>query len=229
MAEFILMLTCDDRTIERAGEIYNEVRDTGIRYVGFKDVGLPFDQIKTLSAAIHEGGQKVMLEVVSEDKEGELDSARAGVELGADYLLGGKHAEEVTAILAGTGIRYFPFPGRVTGLPSKLHGSIDEIASSARRLVSVPGVHGLDLLAYRYDGDVNTLVRTVVQAVSVPVIAAGSVDSDEKIERLEGAGVWAYTIGSAIFKGSYPAHNGPVGGKVAWLLRRHNGASQSPQ
>jgi hypothetical protein len=34
MAEFILMLTCDDRTIERAGDIYNEVRDTGIRYDG---------------------------------------------------------------------------------------------------------------------------------------------------------------------------------------------------
>ena len=89
MAEFIFMLTCDDRTLERAAEIYDEVRDTGIRYVGFKDVGLPFDRLSSLSAAIHGGGQKVLLELVSEDKEAEIGSARAGVEMGVDYLLGG--------------------------------------------------------------------------------------------------------------------------------------------
>jgi hypothetical protein len=220
MAEFILMLTCDDRTIEHALELYREVCDTGIEYVGFKDIGLPFDQLRALSAAIREGGQKVMLEVVSEHKEAELRSAQAGVDIGIDYLLGGKHVEEVTAILAGTGIRYFPYPGRVTGHPSELRGSIDEIVASARQLVSMDGVHGLDLLAHRYDGDVGTLVRAVIQAVNVPVIAAGSIDSDEKIEHFEAAGVWGFTIGSAIFKGAYPAGGGSVREKVAWILER---------
>jgi histidine biosynthesis protein len=203
MPEFILMLTLDDRTIDRAIAVYHEVRDTGIRYVGFKDVGLPFDQLRYLSAAIRSGGQNVVLEVVSEYKKDELRSARAAADLGVDYLLGGTHAEEVTAILTGTGILYYPFPGRVIGHPSRLRGSIHEIVASARHLASIDGVHGLDLLAHRYDGDVDALVRAVVQGVNVPVIAAGSIDSAEKIKRLAEAGVWGFTIGTAIFKGTY--------------------------
>jgi phosphoribosylformimino-5-aminoimidazole carboxamide ribonucleotide (ProFAR) isomerase len=68
------------------------------------------------------------------------------------------------------------------------------------------GMWGLDLLAYRYDGDVERLVRAVVESVEVPVIAAGSVDSEEKIRALADAGVWGFTVGSAIFEGRF-AHN----------------------
>ena len=64
---------------------------------------------------------------------------------------------------------------------------------------------GLDLLAYRWDGDVPALVRAVVNASSGPVIAAGSVDSAERINALAAAGAWAYTIGGAIFDGRLPA------------------------
>jgi 2-keto-3-deoxy-6-phosphogluconate aldolase len=207
MPEFIFMLTQNDVTIEDAFEVYDEVRDAGLRYVGFKDVGLPFDRLEALTEVIHEGGQEVMLEVVSEEKEDELRSARAALDLGVDYLLGGTHAEEVSEMLAGTGIRYCPFPGRVVGHPSLLRGSIEEIVESARRLTAMGGVRGLDLLAYRYDGDVEALTRAVVEAVEVRVIAAGSVDSEERIRNLAEAGVWGFTVGSAIFEGKF-AHNG---------------------
>ena len=206
MPEFIFMLTRNDVTVEDAFEVYDEVRDAGLRYVGFKDVGLPFDRLKALTEAIHEGGQEVMLEVVSEEKEDELRSARAALDLGVDYLLGGTHAGEVTRMISGTGIRYCPFPGRIVGHPSLLRGSIEEISQSAGRLAALDGMWGLDLLAYRYDGDVERLVRAVVESVEVPVIAAGSVDSEEKIRALADAGVWGFTVGSAIFEGRF-AHN----------------------
>ena len=207
MPEFIFMLTQNDVTIEDAFEVYDEVRDAGLRYVGFKDVGLPFDRLEALTETIHDGGQEVMLEVVSEEKEDELRSARAALDLGVDYLLGGTHAEEVSEMLSGTGIRYCPFPGRVIGHPSLLRGSIEEIVESARRLTAMRGVRGLDLLAYRYDGDVEALTRAVVEAVEVRVIAAGSVDSEERIRALAEAGVWGFTVGSAIFEGKF-AHSG---------------------
>jgi uncharacterized protein related to proFAR isomerase len=82
---------------------------------------------------------------------------------------------------------------------------MDEIADSAREITSRPGVAGLDLLAYRWSGDVPALVRAVVAAASGPVIAAGSVDSAERIRALARAGAWAYTIGGAIFEGRLPA------------------------
>lgn len=207
MPEFVFMLTRKDVTVDDAFEVYDEVRDAGLRYVGFKDIGLPFDRLKALTEAIQDGGQEVMLEVVSEEKEDELRSARAALDLGVDYLLGGTHAEEVTRMLSGADIRYCPFPGRIVGHPSLLRGSIEEITQDAIRLTEMDGVGGLDLLAYRHDGDVERLVRAVVAAVEVPVIAAGSVDSEEKIRALAEAGVWGFTVGSAIFEGKF-AHNG---------------------
>jgi len=207
MPEFIFMLTRNDVTVEDAFEVYDEVRDAGLRYIGFKDVGLPFDRLKALTETMHEGGQEVMLEVVSEEKEDELRSARAALDLGVDYLLGGTHAGEVTQMLSGTGIRYCPFPGRIVGHPSLLRGTVEEITQSARELAAMEGVWGLDLLAYRHDGDVERLVRSVVEAVDVPVIAAGSVDTEEKIHTLADAGVWGFTVGSAIFEGKF-ARNG---------------------
>jgi Histidine biosynthesis protein len=207
MPEFVFMLTHDDVTVEDAFKVYDEVRDTGLHFIGFKDVGLPFDRLKALTEAMHEDGREVMLEVVSEEKEDEFRSAEAALDLGVDYLLGGTHAGEVTQMLSGTGIRYYPFPGRIVGHPSLLRGSIEEITQSAMELATMDGVGGLDLLAYRHDGDVERLVRSVVASVKVPVIAAGSVDSEEKIRTLADAGVWGFTVGSAIFEDKF-AHNG---------------------
>ena len=102
--------------------------------------------------------------------------------------------------LTGTGIKFFPYVGRIVGHPCLLRGSIAEIAEDARRAEAL-GVDGINLLAYRYDGDVDALVETVVAATSLPVIAAGSVDSAERIRTLEERGVWAFTIGTAALDG----------------------------
>ena len=63
------------------------------------------------------------------------------------------------------------------------------------------GVDGINLLAYRYDGDVDALVEAVVDATSLPVIGAGSVDSPDRIHALAERGVWAFTIGTAALDG----------------------------
>ena len=223
MAEFIFMLTRNDVTVDNALQVYNEVRDTGLRYVGFKDIGLPFDQLKDLAAAIHAVGQQVMLEVVSERKEDELRSARAALDLGVDYLLGGTHAEEVTEILAGSTIQYCPYPGRIVGHPSQLRGTIEDIVASARSLTALRGVHGLDLLAYRYDGDADAVVQRVVEAVAAPVIVAGSVDSPERIRRLTSLGAWGFTVGGAVFDRRFVA-GGSIRDQVEAVLALSQGA-----
>lgn len=217
MAEFIFMLTRDDRTVPDALEVYRRVRGIkALRYVGFKDIGLPLPALRQLAAEIHGNGQRVMLEVVSESEADELRSIHGAIEIGVDYLLGGRQAEVAVRLLAETGIRYFPFCGRTIGHPTLLRGSVEEIANDARRLAAIPGVHGLDLLAYRFDGDVEQLAQRVVAAAPVPVIAAGSIDRFDRIEAMQRAGVWGFTVGSAVFEGRFLSD--PVRAQVEAIL-----------
>src|ERR1700686_991504 len=65
MSHFVLMLTKDDRTVPNALAAYDEVRDMPLAYVGFKDIGLPFDEMKALAARIRADDRRTMLEVVS--------------------------------------------------------------------------------------------------------------------------------------------------------------------
>jgi CheY-like chemotaxis protein len=199
MPEFIFMLTKNDQTVPDALEVFEQVRDTGIKHVGFKDVGLPILDLKRLAARIREAGCTVHLEVVSLDRDAEIQSAKAALEIGVDYLLGGTRPEDVLPVIKDSNIRYCPFPGEIVGHPSLLRGGLEGITTSAARIAAMPGVHGLDLLAYRFDGDVPELVRRVLSSVSKPVIAAGSVDTLERIETLSSLGVWGFTVGSAIF------------------------------
>ncbi len=200
MIEFIFMLTRDDKTLTDARDVYASIAGTGVRHVGCKDVGLPREELQALMSDIKGNGHTTHLEVVSESEEATLASARAAAEIGPDYLIGGTLIEPVQEILEGTGIRFFPYVGRIVGHPCLLRGSIDEIADDARRAEQL-GVDGINLLAYRYDGDVDALVEAVVDATSLPVIAAGSVDSQARIQALDERGVWAFTIGTAALDG----------------------------
>ena len=200
MIEFIFMLTRDDRTLADAREVYASIAASGVRHVGCKDVGLPRDELAALMDDIRANGHTTHLEVVSESDEATLESARVASEIGPDFLIGGTLIEPVQALLEGTGIRFFPYVGRIVGHPCLLRGSIPEIADDARRAEQL-GVDGINLLAYRYDGDVDALVEAVVDATSLPVIAAGSVDSPARIQALAERGVWAFTIGTAALDG----------------------------
>src|ERR671929_1892189 len=201
MIEFIFMLTRDDVTLSDAREVYASVAGSGVRHVGCKDVGLPPEELAALLDDIRARGAQTYLEVVSETEEATLASARAAAQIRPDHLVGGTLIEPVQEILAGTGVKFWPYVGRVVGHPCLLRGTIEEIAADARRAAEL-GVDGINLLAYRYDGDVEALVRAVVQATDKPVICAGSVDSAQRIRALDGAGAWAFTIGTAALDGA---------------------------
>ena len=205
MTNFIFMLTHSDSTIDDALDYVGQLAGTGLRYIGFKDVGATPERQRTIANAAHDAGFEVMLEVVSTSREAEIASVEAAIAAGVDWVLGGTQPDAALPLLEGTDIKYCPFPGTVVGHPSVLEGSIADIAASARELTSLPGVYGLDLLAYRHrSADIGELTRAVVDAAAGPVIAAGSVVNDGQIEVLAEAGVWGFTIGSAIFDGTFP-------------------------
>ena len=218
MINFIFMLTHSDATVPNALDVLEELRDSGLRYVGFKDVGASTEQLKKVTEAAHEQGFEVMLEVVSTSAADERRSLQAAVEIGVDWVLGGTNPEMGTEILAGADIKYCPFPGTVVGHPSVLEGKIADIAADTARLTSTPGIDGVDLLAYRHQtADIQALVEAVVAASEGPVIAAGSVVDFDQVEMLAKAGAWGFTIGSAIFENKLPGGPG-VGGQVRAVL-----------
>lgn len=199
------MLTRNDKTVEQAEDFLATALAAGVHHIGFKDVGLPVEKLKGLNTAIKAGGATSYLEVVSLDRDSELNSARAAIDIGVDVLLGGTHADDVLPLLAGSGIEYYPFPGRIAGHPSVLEGSVDEIVTSAKDLAAKDGVHGLDLLAYRslYDG--NAMIAAVCAAVHKPVIVAGSINARSQIADARIAGAAGFTVGTAALDGKYPA------------------------
>jgi hypothetical protein len=202
---FIFMLTHSDSTIDDALEYVDALSGTGLRYLGFKDVGATPERQRSIAQAAHDAGFETMLEVVSTSREGEVASVHAALAAGVDWVLGGTNPDAVLPLLEGSSVRYCPVPGRVVGHPSVLEGAIEEIAESAAALTSTRGVYGLDLLAYRHaTADIADLTRRVVESSKGPVIAAGSVVNDGQIATLAAAGAWGFTIGSAIFDGLFP-------------------------
>ena len=202
---FIFMLTHNDSTVPDAAKVYESLRGTALHYIGFKDIGATPEELSVVAEKAHADGLEVMLEVVSTSRESELVSLEAGRQIGVDWVMGGTHAADGVRILAGSGIKYLPFPGRIDGHPSVLLGSIAEISKDAADLTARDGVYGVDLLAYRSpDQDPIALTRDVVAASAGPVVVAGSIATAEQIRLVASAGAWGFTIGGAIFEGRLP-------------------------
>jgi Putative N-acetylmannosamine-6-phosphate epimerase len=223
VAQPIFMLTRDDRTVPNALEIWREVESTDLLHVGVKDVGIAPEALAEFVAAVHAGGRQVMLELVSGDEPAELASARAGVDAGVDYLLGGTQVEQVVELVRGRPIRYLPFAGEVAGHPLALLGEPSEIAEQAARITALDGVHGVDLLAFRHERDPELVIETTVAATSAPVIVAGSIDSPERARRVSELGAWGFTVGTAILAGTFDPAASSIRGQVETLLRSTDG------
>ncbi len=217
MAEFIFMFTHHDATVGDALDVYDALRDTGLRHVGFKDIGATKETLTELTRRMHADGRTVYLEVVSVSEADELRSIRAAREIGVDVVMGGTHVDSALPLLAGSGVRYYPFPGRIVGHPSVLEGTNEEIAASAAALTAHDGVDGLDLLAYRHSGPVGPIIEAVVRASRGPVIVAGSIDSIERIQEVTTLGAWGFTIGGAVFEFALPAEP-TLRAQIEWTL-----------
>jgi hypothetical protein len=202
---FIFMLTHNDTTVPDADKVYEGLRGTALRHVGFKDIGATPEELAVVTEMAHADGLEVFLEVVSTSMESELASLEAALRIGVDWVMGGTHAQEGVRILAGSRVKYCPFPGRIDSHPSILLGSVAEIAQNAGDLTAMNGVFGLDLLAYRHPNeDPLEVTRAVVSASSGPVIVAGSIVTAEQIRQVAATGAWGFTIGGAIFEGRLP-------------------------
>lgn len=223
VAQPILMLTRDDRTVPDALAIWREVESTGLNYVGVKDVGITPTGLTEFVGAVHAGGRQVMLELVSDDVEAELASAHAGLQAGVDYLLGGTQVEQVAEMVRGQPLRYMPFAGKVGGHPLTLMGDADEIAAHARFLVQLDGVYGVDLLAFRHERDPEQVIEATVAASAAPVVVAGSVDSAERARRISELGAWGFTVGTAILAGTFSPSATSVREQVVALVESTDG------
>ncbi len=217
MAEFLFMLTKDDATVIDCLDVYDEVRGTDLAWVGFKDIGVDTATLRELVRRIRADSRQTVLEIVSVDADAEVASVKAGIDLGVDLMMGGTRADLALPLLAGTGIRYMPFPGMIVGHPSVLEGTLESIAESARALTAMHGVAGVDLLAYRWQGDVPVLIERVVAASAGPVVVAGSIVTAEQIGIVTRARAWGFTIGGAVFDRRL-VPGGSVRDQVTWTL-----------
>ncbi len=217
MTYFILMLTKNDLTVPNALEIFDEIRGTGIRHIGFKDIGLPMDKLKILVDKMKIHGMKTFLEVVSESEEANLRSVKNALELEVHYLVGGTYVEQTLGLLEGKRPKFYPYIGKVVGHPCLLRGTIEEIVSDGKRKEAL-GIDGINLLAYRYDGDVEGLVRSLLKSVKIPVIVAGSIDSFERVRRMIQLEVDGFTIGGAILDRKF-VPNGSLSEQVRAVLK----------
>jgi hypothetical protein len=196
--ELIVMLTHHDQTVPDALELFERAKDYPIKHWGFKDVGLSPKEMQPIVSKMKDAGKITFLEVVSLSEEDGLRGARLAVDLGFDILMGTVFYPSIGDYLIDKPVRYYPFPGHVHSHPSILDGTIDDIVAHACELEDY-GVHGLDLLTYRYNGEASRLLKQVVQATNIPIVSAGSIASFQRINEVWDSGAWGFTIGSAFF------------------------------
>lgn len=196
------MLTHNDYTVADAEEIFEQCKDTATECWGFKEKPLPMSRMKSLFSKMKDSGKTTFLEVVAYDEKRGLDGATIAAECGCDYLMGTKFHDSIAEFCDSHSIRYLPFAGTVTGRPSVLTGTIDEIVEEARALVS-KGAYGVDLLGYRFTGDAATLNRTLIEELKAPVCLAGSIESYKRLEEVKRFAPAFFTIGSAFFENKF--------------------------
>lgn len=216
--DFIFMLTRHDRTIDDAEDIVDVVCELGVGHVGFKDVGVARATLERVVGRIHARRGIAYLEVVSTTPEAVGDSLATGAALGVDCILGGTDLDAARKAL-GSLDRYFPFPGRPVGHPTRLQGSAGEVERDARTAAE-RGCGGVDLLAYRAtEADPLTLVRAARRGIGAGrLIVAGSVHSAEQIHALAAAGADAFTVGSAVFDGTFAPTRGSLRSQIAGVI-----------
>ncbi len=194
----VVMLTHNDVTVTDAHEIFENCQHLNVQHWGFKNVGLPRDKMKCLVQSMKSAGKTTYLEVVTYDEESCQAAAEVAVECGFDVLMGTIFYDTVYAYLKKHNMAYSPFVGKVSGSPSILEGSNEEIITEAKNLMD-KGIDGFDILAYRHVEDGEKLARDFCAAISAKVCIAGSIASFERIDTMYDIAPWGFTMGSALF------------------------------
>lgn len=203
--KIIIMLTHNDMTVDNAIEIFEENKDLPIQYWGFKDVGMAPENMKVLCSKMRAADKISFLEVVSYTEEECMRGAKLAVECGFDYLLGTLYYDSVAEYIKENNLKYLPFAGKVSGSPSVLKGTLQEMLDQ-EAFFAEKGVYGTDLLGYRYvDGDPNVLAAEYIKAAKRPVCLAGSIGTEERMKLVKEMNPWTFTMGSALFTKNFVA------------------------
>lgn len=200
--ELIVMLTHKDRTILNAREIFEQCKNSAAKMWGCKEDGLPMDQMKQLFADMKACGKTTVLEVVAYTEAECMHGAEMAVECGCDILMGTMFFDSINSFSIKHGLKYMPFVGKISGRPSVLSGTIEDMIAEAKQLLD-KGVYGIDLLGYRFTGDALRLNQQLIAALDAPVCLAGSINSYDRLDEVKAAAPWAFTIGSAFFENKF--------------------------
>jgi hypothetical protein len=221
--DFIFMLTRSDETIVDCLETWAAIESVGLTHAGFKDVGADLPTLAELNRRMKASGVTTYLEVVSTSAEACLRSAQAAVTIGVDRLMGGTQVAEILGLVEGTGVEYLPFPGLPIGHPTMLGGSSDLVEAQCRDF-DAHGCAGVDLLAYRAtEADPIDLVHAARRGTSGYLVVAGSVSTAAQIDALRIAGADAFTVGSAVFDGSFSPNKGLLTSRLADVIEAAGG------
>jgi hypothetical protein len=200
-SKIIIMLTNNDVTVKNALEVFESCKDLPVDFWGFKDVGLEKDKMKELIDAMKAAGKTTFLEVVSYSEDECMAGAKLSVELGFDYLMGTVYHKSVFDYIKTQSIKFLPFCGKVSGSPSVLEGTIDEVVEDGISLLD-KGVDGINLLAFRHKEGAK-LAEELCRRVDRPVVIAGSIGNPDRIAFINRIKPWAFTMGSALFNENF--------------------------
>ena len=199
----IVMLTNHDVTVNDAYDIFDSCKDIrNVQHWGFKNIGLPTDEMKRLVQAMKAAGKTTYLEVVTYDEASCMKAAKTCIDCGFDTLMGTVYYESVHNYLKEHKMQYSPFVGKVSGSPSILEGTNEEIIQDAKNLMT-KGITAFDILAYRHVVDGEKLAREFCAAIDARVVIAGSISSYGRIDTMFDIGPWGYTMGSALFSKNF--------------------------
>lgn len=198
----IVMLTYNDITVPNALEVFDSCRDIPVQHWGFKNVGLPVDQMTALVSQMKAAGKTTYLEVVTYDEASCMKAAKVAVSCKFDVLMGTLYYDSVHQFLKEHGTTYSPFVGKVSGSPSILEGTNQEIIDDAKSMMA-KGIDTFDILAYRHVVDGEKLAYEFCQAVDAKICIAGSIASYQRIDTMFDIKPWAFTMGSALFDNKF--------------------------
>ena len=200
--ELIVMLTHNDLTVDNAYDIFEQCKNSRAKFWGFKEEPLPLEQMIQLFGYMKNCGKTTFLEVVAYNEEACLEGARKAAACQCDYLMGTSFFDSVNEFCKLNNLKYMPFVGKITGRPSVLEGSVEDMIEEANGYIA-KGVYGIDLLGYRYTGNPFILNREFVANVKAPVCIAGSINSYERLQEIKEIAPWSFTIGGAFFENKF--------------------------
>ena len=200
--QLIVMLTHNDYTVKNAYEIFKQCKNSKAEFWGIKEKGLSPRQMKDLFAYMKKCDKTTILEVVAYTEDECIEGAKIAVECCCDILMGTVFFDSVNEYCKENNLKYMPFIGKVTGRPSVLEGSAEEMINEAKKHLE-KGVYGVVLLGYRYTGNGAALIKKFISQVNAPICIAGSINSYKRLDGIKSANPWAFTIGGAFFENKF--------------------------